>query len=264
MSKKIKNAWLDIKKSWNLRAIWLFLAWEDCSRQYRRTFLGPIWITLNTGIFIFSFAFIWSKLFGNELSDYLPYVATGHIFYTLISSIVIEGCSVFISNEAYLKQVPVPKFGFVIRLVLRNIILFSHNLLILFFVFLWYDKQIDWVVIYSVLAFIIFIINAIFLACILGVLCTRYRDIPMVIGNIMQILFFVTPVLWKVDQLPHDSARLINLNPIAVFLQLLRDPILGKIPDNQLWLYLFIFSILNFLVFILVFSKFRSKIVYWL
>jgi lipopolysaccharide transport system permease protein len=264
MTSHLKSALRDIEKSWKLRAIWLFLAWEDCSKQYRRTFLGPIWITLNTAIFIFSFAFIWSQLFGHNLSDYLPYVATGHIIYSLLNSLVIEGCSVFMANEAYLKQVPVPKFGFVIRLIVKNLILFAHNVLIIVVVFVWYGRAIDFSALLSVAALFLALLNAVFLVTMLGFLCARFRDIPMVVGNVMQILFFVTPVLWKTTQLPRDSMLLVNLNPMAVFVQLIRDPLLGVLPNAYLWTYGLIFTLVNFLLFCFVFSTYRSRLIYWL
>lgn len=257
----VKN---DLTKTATLWRIWLFLGWEEIARQYRRSFLGPIWLTLNTGIFIFSFGYIWANLFGQQLSDYLPYITAGQLIFTFLNSCVVESCTVFISNEAFIKQIPTPKLGFVVKLIVKNLITLAHNLIVLIIVYAWFDKNPGWTVLHSLPGLLISVINIFLLSNTLGVICTRFRDVPMIIINAMQVLFFITPVMWKPSQLSAEAQAVVEYNPMAVFLQLVRDPILGMQCDPYLWKFAAVFTVVNAVLFIVVFGRFRSRIVFWL
>lgn len=254
----------DLHESCLLWRLWVYLGWEEISRQYRRSFLGPIWVALNTGLFIFSFAFIWAKIFNQNISDYLPYVATGHVFYSFINSSILDSCSVFISSEAYIKQIPTPKLGFVFRMILRNLIILGHNLVVLAVVYIWAGISLNAGVFVVIGALLATCVNAVFVGAYLGVICARFRDVPMIVANALQILFFVTPVLWKPSQIGAEARAIVDLNPVAVFLQLLRDPLLNIPLTSHLWMSLAVITGINALIFLVVFSKYRSKIVFWL
>src|SRR5262245_37653353 len=88
-------------------AQWSTLAWNDIRFRYRRTTLGPLWITLGLGATVFSVGLLYGALFGNELSKYLPYFAAGLIIWSFIGSTLNDGCSTFLGAAAIIRAVPV-------------------------------------------------------------------------------------------------------------------------------------------------------------
>ena len=243
---------------------WLFLALEDIRRQYRRTIVGPLWITVSNAVLIGAFAVIWAQLFGQPLRRYLEYVALGHILYAFMNSSVIELASTFTSSEGYLRQLKCPKFGFVIRVVARNLVTLVHNVPILVGVYLFSTDLTATLWAFGVLGFALVCINLCFVGFVVGAIAVRFRDVPMILASCMQVGFFLTPVIWRTDALSPEAAFYISFNPLAVALSLMRDPWLGVVPPVSAYIYACIWTLVSLTVFILVGSRVRDRIVYWL
>ena len=129
-SKTMARAWRDLREGFGKRELWLHLGWQDIKQRYRRSVLGPFWITIATGATAVAMGLLYSKLFKLELSEHLPYVTMGLIVWNLINASILEGAEVFIANEGLIKQLPTPLSVHVYRLVWRQMILFAHNIII--------------------------------------------------------------------------------------------------------------------------------------
>ena len=86
----------------------LFLARSDIRQRYRRSTLGPFWITISTGVMIACLGFIFGKIFKSPISEFLPFLAAGLILWGFISQVITEATTVFVSSEAIIKQLPIP------------------------------------------------------------------------------------------------------------------------------------------------------------
>ena len=211
----------DIILSVSMWRFWIYLGWEDIAKQYRRSFLGPLWISLNSVVFVVAFGLIGSQLFRISVQDYLPYFCLGHIFFGFLSSLINDGCHTFTAAEAFLKQTPYPKCAFAMRVIWRNIIMLGHNLPIALAV-LWWAGKIGTILFFWFLAgFFAVALSGVLLVALLGAISARFRDIPMIIGSIMQISFFITPVMWKPDQVTERAQVLVRF-------RVSRDPVTSR------------------------------------
>ena len=129
-SKTMATAWGDLVAGFGKRELWFHLGWQDIKQRYRRSVLGPFWITIATGATAVAMGPLYSKLFKLPLEEHLPYVTLGLIIWNLINASILEGADVFIANEGLIKQLPTPLSVHVYRLVWRQIILFGHNMII--------------------------------------------------------------------------------------------------------------------------------------
>ena len=247
--------------SWRL---WASLGWNDIAKQYRRSFIGPMWIALNTAIFIVGFGLIGAQLFKTDLEDYLPYFCVGQVVLTLLSSLMSEGCSTYVAADTFIKQAACSKTLFVSRVVFRNLLMFLHNAIVVFGVLLWFDKfhAIHWGG--FLLALPITFVAGWLVVAIVGVIATRFRDVPMIITSFLQLLFFVTPVMWRPAQLTARAQIIVDYNPFATFLTLLRAPLLGQDVAWQVWRSALLVTAALGVAFIVIYLKSRKKIVYWL
>lgn len=243
---------------------WIYLGWNDVARQYRRSFIGPVWITLNTAIFIVAFGLVGSQLFKLPLENYLPYFCVGQILFAFFSSVLNEGCQVYTSSSAFLKQTPFPKTAFVLRLMFRNLVLLGHNFVVILIVLIWANRlgAADWAM--FVLACGVTILSGLFAVAIIGALATRFRDIPMIVGSVLQIAFFVTPVMWRPDQLTERAQMLVTWNPLAAYLDILRQPLLGRSAAPASWTMAAAMLCLLGSSFVLIYRVARRRIVYWI
>lgn len=245
--------------------LWMHLGWQDLLRQYRRSFLGPAWIAINTAIFTAAFGWIGAQLFNQDVKSYIPYFCLGNVFFGFLTSVFNEGCKTYIDSAAFLKQSSYPKFIFVLRVVWRNLLLLAHQIPLILIV-LWIGGLLGqslWLLWLG--GMLLTVASAVMAVALLGAISTRFRDIPMVVGSILQIAFFITPVIWRPTQLSagHSSA-FIALNPLAAWLELLRAPLMGQAPQITAWVTASIAFLVLTLLCIAVYLAVRRRINYWL
>lgn len=258
-----RSAWADWWDGTRRIDIWWTLAWFDIVLRYRRSMLGPLWLTLSMGALIAGMGPLYSSLFNNDLTTFFPYLALGIIYWSLFSTIVSDSCTTFVNSSSYLKQAYFPISLFVWRSIARNLIVFAHQIVLFLPVAWWVNLHLTsnaWLV---VPALAITLVNAHAIGLVLGLLCTRYRDVAQIVTSVMQVLMFLTPVFWMTTSLP-ERAKYILWNPLAQLLDLLRTPLMGGIPSLETWLIIAGWTAFNVIAAGWLFAKYRRRVIYWL
>jgi ABC-type polysaccharide/polyol phosphate export permease len=245
------------------RDAWYLLALHDIKGRYRRSVIGPFWITLTSLLFILGLGLVYSRLLNLDLKEYLPFLACGIIAWTFIVTFVNEGASAIVNSGHIIKQISMPILTHVMRVAFRNLLIFLHSWVILIPLLMWYGYLTLYGLLTSVIgiALVMFVLTP--LAALLAVTCARYRDVLPMIANSMQLLFFVTPVMWHPDQLAGLSA-VIHYNPFVYLIDLLREPMLnGQFPFYSAALVLLMGFLLWACALTALFLN-RKKIPFWL
>lgn len=261
----VKTAVNDIKDALiNIRVALIF-GWQDVAQRYRRSRLGAFWLTLNMAVFIGAVGFIFGTIFQSDMSEFLPYLCVGVITWGFISTSLSEGCNTFISSEGIILQVNMPLFTHIIRTLWRNIIIFGHNIVIFPVVLFLTGKSVNFNVFYAIPGFFLLCINLTWMMLILAVLCTRYRDMMQVVTNVLQVMFYATPIMWMVKVLPnHVSQWFIELNPFFHLIELVRSPLFSAVPTVGDWSLSFLMALLGWGIAICFFGRYRWRVPYWL
>jgi ABC-type polysaccharide/polyol phosphate export permease len=246
--------------------LWTRLASTELKRRYRRTIIGPFWTSLNLAIFVLSMGFLYSKLWGQDPNSYLPYLCSGMISWSLISSFFTDGSSVYTSNSSLLTQIRVNLFTLVSVVIYRNLIIYTHNLSIFAILILFTSSNLN---IYSLLiipGLLILIINGFWIVGITGMLCSRYRDITPIIVNLLQISLFLTPIFWAPDQISGRSYIniLIDYNPLFQFVSIIRFPMLGMCPSTWTYLYTITVGLIGNIFMFFLYKRMQQRIIFWL
>lgn len=262
---KINEGYKDICRSIKNINLPIYLANSDIRQRYRRSTLGPFWITISTGVMIGCIGLIFGKLFKSPMEEFLPFLASGLIIWGFISSVLIDSTSSFSSSETIIKQLDVPLFSHIVRMLTRNVIIFFHNLIILPVVFLCLDKGINLNFLYIFPGFALLVINLLWISLVLGIICTRFRDLTQIVSSLLQVAFYVTPIIWMPKLLPaRASVMLLDPNPFYHLIEVIRDPILGVAPSYLNWVVSGGLAVFGWLLAIIAFNKFRARIAYWL
>ena len=264
MKERLAAAREDLRRGFVDWRMWLLLGMNDIRQRYQRSRIGQFWITLSMLVTIVALGAVYSYLFRLSIQEYLPSLTLGMVAWALISAIVIDACHVFTGAESYLRQVPMPKSIFVHRMLVRNLVTFAHNIVIVPLLYLIFRLWPGWPILLVPVGLAIVIVNGFWIGLLVGTLCSRFRDLPQIVASGMQIAFFVTPVMWKPGQLPPRVAWLVDLNPLASLLALIRDPLLGAVPKTSAYLMGMGMILVGFAVTVPFFARFRARIVYWL
>lgn len=228
------QAFADLRNGARLYELWFRLAVHDIRQRFRRSVLGPFWLTLSMGIMIGALGLVFSTLFHQQIAKTLPYISTGIIFWGLFTGCITEGTVVFISAKSFIRNVPVPISLHFYRMMARNIIIWCFNMAIFVLVAMYFSMPAEWSALLFIPGFILFLINAAWISLAAGVLSTRYRDVPQVITNVMQVIFFVTPIFWSPETLPSRPA-FVAFNPFYHAIEIVRAPLLGEVPALESW-----------------------------
>jgi lipopolysaccharide transport system permease protein len=241
------------------------LGWQDLKARYKRSLLGPFWLTLSTGVLIASMTLILGASMRIPMVDYLPYVTIGYIMFNKLTSVITESCQAFISSSSMIRQVPVPLFVYVERVVWRNLLKLGHDIVLIPLAFWIVSRSINLNALYFVPGFLLFLLNVTWVGLLLGVLSTRYRDLPMTVGSILPIFFYLTPIIWMPDFMPGKlGLRLLEFNPFYHMISLVRAPLMGDIPSYNTWIFCGIAAVLGWIVAMLVYARSRDRVVFWL
>lgn len=265
MSKFFGEGWEDIKRATLDIGLPLYLARADIRQRYRRSTLGPFWITISTGVMIACIGIIFGSLFKSPMSDFLPFLAAGLIIWGFISSTITEATSVFVNAEPIIKQLPLPLTTHIYRMIFRNLYIFFHNIIILPIVFLCVQRGINLNLFLFIPGLVIVTLNLVWISVLLSIVCSRFRDLTQIVASILQIFFYVTPIIWLPALLPaRASVMILEPNPFYHLLAIVREPLLGNAPSFTNWIISTCLCLLGWLVSIKFFDKYRSRIAYWL
>jgi ABC-type polysaccharide/polyol phosphate export permease len=241
------------------------LGWQDVRQRYRRSALGPFWLTVRMGVMIGTIGFVFGQIFNSPMAEYLPFLAVGMILWSFISSVITEGCNGFIAAEGIIKQLPIPLFVHILRIIWRNVLILAHNIVIFPLVLLAVGKPFSWVAFISIPGLLLVIVNLTWIALILGVLCARYRDLPQIVGSILQILFYLTPIMWMPDLVPaRTGLYLLDSNPVYHLLQIIRSPLLGQLPTITNWEVSLGLALIGWSIAVAFYGRYKRRIAYWL
>lgn len=248
-------------KSWQ---IWALMGVSDIRQRYKRSRFGQFWITLSMAVFVGGIGAVFSLLFKQSVAEYVPYLAVNYIIWTFMAGIVSDSSNAFVQGTVFLRQDNLPKTVFVMRVIVRNLIALAHNIVIVPPVFLIFGVKPTWATLMVVPGLCLLLLAAFLVTMLCGILSTRFRDLPQIITNLLQLAFFMTPIMWRVDQLGDQGWWIKHLNPFAIFMRVVADPILGRVPKMSDYASALAVIALLMLVTLPMFARFRSRIVYWL
>jgi lipopolysaccharide transport system permease protein len=261
---KKPTAFSDIQKGLASWRIWYLLGISDIRQRYSRSKLGQFWVTLSTAVFIGAIGVVNGVLFNQDIHHFLPFVAANIITWNLISGIITDSCGTFIQSENYIRQIQLPRTAFIMRVLTKNVVNFLHNLAILPVIYLIFPQPLNFSYFLAPIGFALILVAGFLTAMILGVVCTRFRDLSQIVSNTVQLAFFVTPILWPASALRSHLVNLGTLNPFAAFLNVLSEPLRGIQPAAESYIMAGAVITLLAVIALPLFAKYRSRIPYWL
>jgi lipopolysaccharide transport system permease protein len=242
---------------------WFYLGLQDIRLKYRRSLIGPWWITLSSGLTILMLSILWSKLFNMNLDVYVPFFGIGFICWGWISTQIIESTLGFTPFKASIKQIRLMPSIFIYRLNLRNIVILAHNFIIVVIIFAYFRIVPSSINLISILGIFLVQLNISLLMIIVSIFCTRYHDMSQVVTVLIQVAFLFTPILWEPSIL-QGHEYLLDYNIFYHWIEIIRGPLLNKIPtlSNWIWSLSSLLALLFTSTWML--GRFKHRIPYWI
>jgi ABC-type polysaccharide/polyol phosphate export permease len=243
----------------------LMLGWQDIRQSYRRSVFGQLWITIGMAVTISVIGIVFGTIFGTPMQVFLPYLASGLITWGLIAGILNEGTVGFTVAEAMIKQLPLPKIVYIVRVVWRNLIVSAHNIIILPLVIIIMGAPMTWAILLWPAGVLLTVTALSGLALSLAVVATRFRDVPPIVNAILTVGFYITPVIWLKDSLNNNElvSSIVSSNPLYHLLQIARLPLIGQYPTLDNWIWAAGYGLFFWIVGFIMFQRYKKRIAYW-
>jgi ABC-type polysaccharide/polyol phosphate export permease len=244
--------------------LWYLIGSGEMRRRYVRSRLGQLWIILSSTIAVSTIGLVWSYLWAQPVRETLPYIAVGLVVWQFISALLIESTTLLPANIRYFHNQYMPTSTIVFALAFRHSATFLMNLIFPLLLSLGLGLRPSSSAFFAIPGMLLTLIWCLWTSWMLSILCTRYRDIIQVVNNLIQVAIFLTPVLWMPELLSTRAQDLLPWNPFAVFVAIVRDPLLGRHVSWAYWLSAVIFSLGGFCASLPLLGRSRRHIVYWI
>ncbi len=243
--------------------LWTMLGWNDIRQRYRRSVLGPFWITLSMGAFILLLGVIYARIFHIDVKTYFPFLTLGYVTWGFIAQTTNESCGAFQEGERIIKQIKLPYSVFVLRVVWRNFIILLHTVVIFVPIAIVFAVKPHLVALLALPGIALIYVNQVWVALVLAIICTRFRDVVQIVVTAVQIALFATPIMWPVNTLG-EATYIANVNPLYHLIELVRAPLLGNAPQALSWFVASGMAVIGLLGASLLLRRKARRIVFWL
>lgn len=213
---------------------WFLMSNQDIRMRYRRSLIGPFWLSISMALTIVGMAFLFGNVFDRQIQEFLYYLAAGFLAWTYLSTMINEGCTLLVEAEHHLRSVPLPVSVLAMRMVQRNFIIFLHNAAVVGALMAIFQFRPTIELAWIVPGILINTAFGFFAALTLAPICLRFRDLTQVVASIMQLSFFMTPIIWMPDQ-GRVPRVFVDFNPFYHLMEMVRAPIQGHLPTVLNW-----------------------------
>jgi lipopolysaccharide transport system permease protein len=246
--------------------IWIYMALAEIRRRYRRTLIGPFWLTLSVAIFIGSVGIIFPMLWHTDVKTYLPFFASGYVVWIFISTMIVEASGTYIDSIGLVKQTTLPYSVYANNVVTRNVIVLAHHLIVYIIITIAFQVPIGLNTLLFFPGMLILCVTSSWICILFGLLASRYRDIRQIVTSLLQISMFVTPIFWQPSQLGTGikATLLLNANPLYHFIQIVRLPLLNQAPSLNNWIVTILLCSLGWMMTLTILGKYKKHLVFWL
>ncbi|HXF54893.1 MAG TPA: ABC transporter permease [Hyphomicrobiaceae bacterium] len=265
LASPLRVALEDLSAAWRQRALWLRLGHRELRRRYRRTVLGPFWATGHIALYVLFVGFVFSRVLSLAPSQYIPYLTTGLIAWTLLYAVMSEATTALTGAAGIRQHVPFPYSLFVLAMLWRNLIVHAHHYVLYVLLILLYPVGLSWHLLLLMPGYLLLIGNLAWIAFAIAVLSARYRDVAQLVANALQIMVFATPIFYRPEMLSEaQQVYLLMPNLLHHLAVVIRAPLLAEVPPLSSYLVLVAALIAGTLATAWLFGRRRHVLVFWI
>jgi ABC-type polysaccharide/polyol phosphate export permease len=253
----------DIREAFGKYLTWWHLGVLDLKQRYRRSILGPWWITINMLIFIGAMGIVFGRVLSQNLTTYFPFFTTGFLLWSFVSSTIIESTEMFKMHSGYIKQMNLPFNLYALKFFTKNFLIFAHNFVVYFIIIAIFRVNPGWAAFLAIPGIVLLLLNLYWISLLVALISTRFRDMVPLVTSSMQLLFFVTPISWM-PKLVGENSIIVKFNPIVYFIDVIRSPLLGELPPANYWIINCSIAVAGILGSLTVLRTVKPRIAFWI
>lgn len=242
--------------------VWASLGWMEIVQGYRRTFLGPIWLTLNIVIWSVAVSFVWAALFNTPTSDLAPYVTAGLMAWMWISSIIMEGGATFQTYGQYVRGIPIKKCHLIWAVAFKQVLVLAHHLVVYLGFIAIGLVPFNTNSLFLIVSMLVLFLLSVPIVAAISIIFVRYRDVQKMAGSLLILILVTTPVFWR-PEFAGGRPSIFVYNPFYYIVEFFRLPILGEPIPIEITSVILGMTAAAWIIGFVVYRKFQQFVIYW-
>ncbi len=253
----------DLKRAFENWSIVRFMALSDVRSRYKRSVLGPLWITLGTAVGSVGLGMLWSELLKVDAKNFVPTLTAGLIIWQLVSGVLTESCGLYGRQASIIRNMNLPLSIHPMQLLCKHLINLAHNIPVFILLALVLGVSINVNTLLVIPALLLVALNLFWICLLLSVLGGRFRDLEHIVVMVVPLLMFVSPVFYRPNYLPF-SQNIIWMNPLSYFIEIIRDPLMGVAPPMFVIQGNLLMLVVGWAGAVWLFNKKHDRIAFWI
>jgi homopolymeric O-antigen transport system permease protein len=244
--------------------IWHLMGIGTIRRRYSRSRIGQFWTTLSMGIMITCMGLIWSVLWKMSMRDIFPYIAVSIVLWTFLTGTIIDASTAIIGSSNYFLNQGMSFSTPIFAALYSQFIILLHNMVIVALILVIFPQSFSLEILMVIPGFFLTMITIVWVSCLVAILCARYRDVIQLVAAIINTAFYISPVIFKADFIPPEYRWINFVNPFAIFLSIMRDPLFGRAIPWEYWAIAVAITIIGTIFTLALVGRFSKRVIFWI
>lgn len=196
------------------------LVLKDIRVRYMGAFLGFAWSLVNPLVTTLTYVFVFTYLFPSQQHHYPLYLVVGILHWNLFTTVVGQSSEVMVSNASLLQKIYFPRYLVPLSAVLVNLVLWLAALVVFLLVYIFIGGKVSLILLLEPIFLIFFVAFIYGITLILSVLYIEFRDLKHLVDVGLQVLFWVTPIVYTITRVPETVRHIMEMTPFTEFIMI--------------------------------------------
>lgn len=234
---------------------------REIKRKYSRSKLGIIWSVLNPILFMIVISLVFSKMFSRSIENFPIYYLCGNIIWSFYTGATNSSMGALVDNKNMLIKVKLPMEVFIFSRVYTAFVNFLYSLIAFAVMLIFFRIQVTWTYLFFPVIVLCAVVFSLGVSYVLATAYVFFGDIKHLYSVFLTLLMYLSALFYPVSSLPDVLQEVISFNPVFIFVDGVRDVIMyNTLPDGISLIKMFGYSIIMYLIGLLVFKKNKNKI----
>lgn len=245
---------------------WAYSSWLDVVTRYRRTRLGLVWLMAPVLMFMFVVGPLYAGLFQRDLHVYMVHLGMGYAVWRMLVMVVTDSTTAFRSNKSFILDGKTRLTDYALRSLAKALFYFAFSMVGMVGVLLWSSAVPAWAIPTVLVTVPVVVLNLLWLAYCISLLGARSPDFGQMLQTVLMVGMLFTPIIWEGDRYPADSTGgiIVRLNPAFHLLEVVREPLFGRIPSMLSMLYVGLMTVLGWVLAAILCRRYARYVPIWI
>lgn len=245
---------------------WAYSSWLDIVTRYRRTRLGLFWLLAPVMLFTFITGPLYARVMHRDLNTYLVHLGMGYAVWRLMVMVLNDSVGILRSSKSFILHGNVRLTDYTLRAVAKSLFYFTSSMIGMVIV-LFMSPAVPPIAILSLFVTVpVVLLNLAWVGYSMAILGARSPDVGQVLSTILMVGFLFTPIIWVGDRYAPDSMGgvIVRLNPAYHFLELVREPLFGRMPSHITIGYIAVLTLAGWLLASVLCRRYARYVPIWI